>query len=206
MLVDGNFDAVVVAGSAFAERAGAAHKYAAAVAQFAVEGLDYARTGLANMVSRRWQHLRVGAPSVGKVVRVAAVAAGQRPPEPLQPRGAAAAQHPRHHAPTGALHGQPAPHFALLAPHKRPHFIEFQRLPVPALRFFRSPSGQRRGRLLRFFLPAWQSCYGPRPWPGQCYATSCVPIGTGLPVRTAGLFPPPPARNNLGDRRLYIDT
>ena len=66
MLVDGNFKAVVVAGSAFAERPGTPHEHAAAVAQLAVEGLDHARASLADVVRSGWQHLRVGPPGVGK--------------------------------------------------------------------------------------------------------------------------------------------
>ena len=94
MLVDGNFNAVIVAGSALAERTGAAHEHATAVPQLAVEGLDHARTDLADVVSSGWQYLRVSTPAIGKVARVAAVAARQRLPEPRKRRGAPAAQHP----------------------------------------------------------------------------------------------------------------
>ena len=141
MLVDGNFNAVVVAGSALAERTGAAHEHATAMPQLAVEGLAHARTGLADAVSSGGQYLRVGTPGIGKVARVTVVAAGQRLSEPRKRCGASAAQHPSHDAPAGALNGQPAPHLALLATHKRPHFIEFQGFPPLALRFFRPQSG-----------------------------------------------------------------
>ena len=90
MLVDGNFNAVVVAGSALAERTGAAHEHATAVAQLAVEGLDHARTGLADAVSSGWQYLRVGTPGIGKVARVAVVAAGQRRGSACQSRASVA--------------------------------------------------------------------------------------------------------------------
>ena len=55
MLVDGNFDAVIVASSALAKGARAAHEDAAAVAQLAIEGLDHARTRLAHDVCGRGQ-------------------------------------------------------------------------------------------------------------------------------------------------------
>ena len=143
MLVNGNFNAVIVADSALAERTGAAYEPATAMPQLAVEGLDHARTVLADVVSSGGQYLRVGTPGIGKVACVAVVAAGQRLPEPRK-RCGAPAQHPGHDAPAGALNGQPKPHLALLATHKRPHFIAFRRFPALALRFFRPQPGQRR--------------------------------------------------------------
>ena len=52
MLVNGNFDAVVMIGSALAERARAPHEHAAAVAQLAVERLDHTRTRFAHDMGR----------------------------------------------------------------------------------------------------------------------------------------------------------
>ena len=57
MLVDGNFDEVVVAGLAFAERVGAPHEHAAAVAQLAIERFDNPRAGLAYDMRGGRQHL-----------------------------------------------------------------------------------------------------------------------------------------------------
>jgi len=67
MLVGGPFNALAMAGSALAERTGAAHQHPAAVPQFAVEGLNHAHTDLADAVSRGRQHLRASMSDVGKV-------------------------------------------------------------------------------------------------------------------------------------------
>ena len=94
MVVNGNFDAVVVADAAFAERAGAPHEHATAMPQLAVKGLDHPCAGLAHDVGRGGQHLRVGAPGIGKVAGVPPVAFGQRPPQTQERGRAARAQHP----------------------------------------------------------------------------------------------------------------
>ena len=87
MVVDGNFNAVEVAASAFAERAGAPHAHPAAVAQLAVEGFDYPGARFAHDVSPGGQHPRIGSPSVGEVACVAAVTLRQRGPQPGERRG-----------------------------------------------------------------------------------------------------------------------
>lgn len=99
MVVDGNFNAVVVVGVALAKRAGALHEHTAAVAQFAVERLDHTHPRFAHDVRGGWQHLRVGPPGIGEGVRSAAVTPSQR-------GRAARTQHPGHDTPRGPFHGQ----------------------------------------------------------------------------------------------------
>ena len=206
MLVDNKFDAVLRATAAFAKRAITAHQHPTAVAQLAVEGFDHARAGLADAVDRGGQHLPVSPPGVGEVVRVAAVTPGQCPPAPRQRRGPPTTQHPGHDAPAGPFDGQPAPDLASPAAHERPHFIEFQRLPALFLRPFRPQARPRRGRLLRFFLLAWQACCAPRRWRGRCCAASYAPAATGPLARIAAPFPRRQGENSPGGRRHCTGT
>lgn len=185
MLVDGNFDAVVVATSALAERARAPHEHAAAVAQLAAKCLDHACTGLAHDVRGGRQYWRVGAPGVGEVARVAAVAPGQRPPQAYERGRAARAQRPSHDAPRGPFHGQPEPYFVAPAAHKGPHLIEFERLPLLFLRLFRPQAGQSRRWPLRFFLPVGQWCCALRPSGARCRAATRARATAGPPGRSA---------------------
>jgi hypothetical protein len=156
MLVDCNFYAVSVACSAFTARARAPHEHAATVAQLAIKRFHNASSGFARDVGVGRLRLRVRPLGFGKVARVAVVAAGQCLTQAPQHVRAPQVQSPGHDGPTGALYGQPRPDFVLLAAHKGPHFIDFERLPIPTLRLFRPQPGERRHWQLRFFLPAWQ--------------------------------------------------
>jgi hypothetical protein len=109
MLVDVDFDADVMTCAALAKRAGTPHQHATAVVQLVVERLDHVRTALAHAVRGGRRYLRVGAPSIGKVARVAAVAAGQRIPEPGERGRTARPQDPDHAALRSPFHGQPQP-------------------------------------------------------------------------------------------------
>ena len=82
---------------------------------------------------------------------MAVVATGQCLPQAPGVGGAAPAQYPGHDAPAGALDGQPEPHFAPPAAHERPHFIQFQGFPLPALGLFWPQARQGRAGHLRFF-------------------------------------------------------
>lgn len=73
MVVDDNFEAVVVTGSVLAERARAPHEPAAAVAQLAVERLDNPCAEFAHDVGLGRQHARVVQLGAGEAARVAAV-------------------------------------------------------------------------------------------------------------------------------------
>ena len=152
MLVNNDFDAVLVHAQRFAERTGFAHQNAAALAQGAAEGFD--NVGLARLVAPvrvRRQHGRVGGPLVGVVPAVATVTVRQRGPEPTTGRSATGAQHPGHDASAGPLDGQLRPHFSLFAAHKRPHFIQFKCFLVLALGFFWPQARQGWRGLRRFF-------------------------------------------------------
>ena len=175
--------------------------------QLAVEGLDYARNGLADAVSsgeqRQGSTLRVGTPGIDKVARMAVVAAGQRLPEPRRCPGCP--------APKPRCVGWRAQRSAKATPCAScdPQTSIFHRvppLPSACVTLFSAVAGVTTGLTATLFLPAWQSCCAPRQWPGRCCATSCVLAATGLPVHTAELFPPPPAGQSLGGRRLCLDT
>ena len=202
MVIDGNFDAVVVASSAFAERAGAPQEHPTAVAQLAVERFDHLRARFVHDVGMGRQHLRVGSQGVSKVARVAAVAAGQRVSEPGERGRAPAAQHPGHDTARRALDSQPQPDLALSLVDKGPHLIQLEGLLTFVLRLSRPQARQQGHWQLRFFLPAWQSCYVLRPSGAQCCAVSYARAATGRPALTGAPFRGPQAGNSLGGSRL----
>lgn len=153
MVVNGNFEAVVVAAAALTKGPGASHQHATAMPQFAVERLDHSRTGFANDMGPGGQYLRVGAPSVGKVTRVSSVAFGQRLPRTQELGRAARVQHPSHDAPRRALNSQPEPDLACSWANECPHLIEFEGFLALALHLFSPQSGQSGRWQLRFFYP-----------------------------------------------------
>ena len=136
-----------------------------------------------------WQCLGVGRKQVRKVPAMTAVARGQGGPEAAGRGRIAPAQHPRHDASTGAFDGQPEPYFVPPAAHKRPHLVQFKRLPVFLLRFFRPQARQYRAGLLRFFLPVWPPSCAPRRSRARCCAanyarpTAFLPGHNGLRAR-----------------------
>lgn len=151
MFVNDELNADVVHGQRATKGAGFAHQDRALLAQGTVNGLHNAGLPTAfragPMRSGR-QDLGVGLPFVGEVPGARAIRVWQGGPQAPQ-RGrppAPAAQHPGHDAAAVTLDGQPEPDFALFAPHKRPHLIEFE-YPGPA-RFGPQVEGGRC-----FFLP-----------------------------------------------------
>ena len=139
-MVNDDFNSGLMHFQRFTERAGFTHEDTASVAQGTIDGFPDAGAATsfgAAAVLPAGQYADVRLPQVGEVPAVAAVAPGQRRPQPPGRGRVAPAHDPGHNAPAGPLHGQPQPDFVLFAAHKGPHLIEFERLPPLLLRLSR---------------------------------------------------------------------
>lgn len=205
MLVNGNFDAVIMADSAFAERAGTSHQHAASMRQFAVEGFHDTGTCFAHCVGSAREHLRVRAPRVGEIAGVAAVAPGHGLTKALQ---------------SGRVPGEPSIQ-ATMRQLARSTANQSLRLLWPTkvqissnstashrLRWtlFRQRRGSDEAVAAYFIYPLGNRICAPHEWRGRYCAASCVQSVTGRFDHVAALCPAPPAENSRDGRTPCTST